>query len=97
MSAVRATHIAFVVAVLLPASSAVGKDLKDLYFGESLYYAYQELYFEALERLDTEIAQHYGYSRPTLRSRCETRQPFGWRESTSRRTNPTLPCTPWRG
>jgi hypothetical protein len=68
MSAVRATHIVFVVAVLLPANSAVGKDLKDLYFGESLYYAYQELYFEALERLDTEVAQHYGVDEPQLDS-----------------------------
>ena len=68
MSEVRARHIVFVVAVLLPASSAVGKDLKDPYFGEALYYAYQEHYFEALERLDTEIAQHYGVDEPQLDS-----------------------------
>ena len=50
-----ARHIALAVAALLPASSALGRDLKDLYFGEVLYQAYQEHYFEALERLDAEI------------------------------------------
>jgi Flp pilus assembly protein TadD len=60
VSATLARHFAFAAAALLPASAAVGMDLKDLYFGEALYYAYQEHYFEALERLDTEIAQHYG-------------------------------------
>jgi tetratricopeptide (TPR) repeat protein len=32
--------------------------LKDLYFGEALYYAHQGDYFGALERLDTEVRQH---------------------------------------
>jgi hypothetical protein len=58
----------FAVAALLPASSAADRDLKDLYFGEAVYYAYQEHYFEALERLDTEIAQHYGVDEPQLDS-----------------------------
>jgi Flp pilus assembly protein TadD len=39
-------------------------DLKDLHFGEALYQAYQERWFEALERLDTEIGQHYGVDEP---------------------------------
>ena len=68
MSAALARHIVFAVAALLPASSAADRDLKDLYFGEALYYAYQEHYFEALERLDTEIAQHYGVDEPQLDS-----------------------------
>ena len=46
----------------------MGGDLKDLYFGEALYHAYQEHYFEALERLDAEIAQHYGVDEPRLDS-----------------------------
>jgi hypothetical protein len=58
----------FAVAALLPVSSAADRDLKDLYFGEAVYYAYQEHYFEALERLDTEIAQHYGVDEPELDS-----------------------------
>jgi tetratricopeptide (TPR) repeat protein len=33
-------------------------ELKDLYFGEALYYAHQGDFFAALERLDTEVRQH---------------------------------------
>lgn len=32
---------------------------QDPYFGEALYNAYQGRWFEALQRLDTELAQHY--------------------------------------
>src|ERR1700746_147234 len=32
-------------------------DLRDLYFGEALYQANQGQYFDALERLDAEVAQ----------------------------------------
>ena len=41
-------------------------DLRDLYFGEALYYANQGYYFEALERLDAELGQHYGLDEPEL-------------------------------
>ena len=68
MSATPARGIALALAVLLLASSAVSSELKDLYFGEALYYAYQEHYFEALERLDAEIAQHYHVDEPQLDS-----------------------------
>ena len=68
MSATPARGIALALAVLLLASSAVSSELKDLYFGEALYYAYQEHYFEALERLDAEIAQHYDVDEPQLDS-----------------------------
>ncbi|NOQ87763.1 MAG: hypothetical protein GQ550_02475 [Gammaproteobacteria bacterium] len=34
-------------------------ELSDLYFGEILYYAYQDLHFDALARLDTELSQYY--------------------------------------
>src|SRR5262245_12625870 len=43
-------------------------DLRDLYFGESLYYAFQHDYFDALERLDAEVAGHYGVDEPALDS-----------------------------
>src|SRR6187401_485039 len=43
---------------------AVCADLKDLYFGEALYHAYQGQYFEALQRLDTELALHRGLDEP---------------------------------
>lgn len=38
----------------------------DPYFREALYYAHQGSYFEALERLDAELAQHYGVDEPAL-------------------------------
>ena len=43
-----------------------GEELKDLYFGEALFYAHQGLYFEALERLDTEVKQHGRVDEPEL-------------------------------
>ncbi len=42
------------------------EELKDLYFGEALYYAHQGYFFEALERLDSEVAQHGGVDEPEL-------------------------------
>jgi hypothetical protein len=53
--------------MLVPAT-AIGADLRDLYYGEALYHAYQGHYFEALERLDAEIAGHYGVDEPALDS-----------------------------
>src|SRR5215471_9797811 len=63
-----ARHIACAVAVLLPAGPALGRDLKDLYFGEALYEAYQDHHFEALQRLDAELAQHHAVDEPQLDS-----------------------------
>jgi hypothetical protein len=63
-----ARHAFIAVAALLPAHPVTAGELKDLHFGEALYYAYQEQYFEALERLDAEIAQHYGVDEPQLDS-----------------------------
>ena len=40
--------------------------VQDLFFGEALFYADQGRYFDALERLDTELAQHYGVDEPDL-------------------------------
>jgi hypothetical protein len=68
VSAALARYVLFAVAALLPVSSAADRGLRDLHFGEAVYYAYQEHYFEALERLDTEIAQHYGVDEPQLDS-----------------------------
>jgi hypothetical protein len=56
------------VAPALAASTATPKDLKDLYFGEALYYAYQEDWFEAIARLDTELGQYRGLDEPALNS-----------------------------
>src|SRR2546422_5146765 len=54
------------LALGLAAGPAVGADLRDLYFGEALYHAYQGQYFEALQRLDTELAQYHGLDQPKL-------------------------------
>ncbi len=51
---------------LLAAGGAVAGELRDLYFGEALYHAYMGEYFEALERLDTELGQHYDLDEPSL-------------------------------
>jgi tetratricopeptide (TPR) repeat protein len=50
----------------LASGPGLAQELKDLYFGEALYYAHQGLYFEALERLDTEVKQHDGLDEPQL-------------------------------
>jgi tetratricopeptide (TPR) repeat protein len=52
------------LALLLAAVPAAGSDLKDLYFGEALYHAYQGKYFEALQRLDTELGMHRALDEP---------------------------------
>lgn len=41
---------------------------KDLYFSEGLYYAYQEKYFDAISKIDAELAQYYGLDEPELNS-----------------------------
>lgn len=41
------------------ASGLKDVELRDLYFGEVLYYAYQDLHFEALARLDIELSQYH--------------------------------------
>jgi len=58
----RLTALAVVLALTaLPAASS---DLKDLFFGEALYHAFQGRYFEALQRLDTELGMHHGLDEP---------------------------------
>jgi tetratricopeptide (TPR) repeat protein len=56
------------VAPALAASTATPNDVKDLYYGEALYYAYQGEWFEAIARLDTELAQYRGLDEPALNS-----------------------------
>src|SRR5215471_17644770 len=54
------------LALGLAASPATCDELRDLYFGEALYHAYQGQYFDALERLDTELAMYHGLDEPAL-------------------------------
>jgi tetratricopeptide (TPR) repeat protein len=49
---------------LLATRPATAAEIKDLYFGEALYHAYQGQFFEALERLDAELAQHRRLDEP---------------------------------
>jgi tetratricopeptide (TPR) repeat protein len=64
----RAAHLllGIGVACALATGPARSNDLRDLYFGEALYHANQGQYFEALERLDTELAQYHGLDEPGL-------------------------------
>ena len=52
----------------LAARSSWAYDVKHPWFGEALYHAYQGQYFEALDRLDTEVGQHIAVDEPNLDS-----------------------------
>jgi tetratricopeptide (TPR) repeat protein len=43
-----------------------GIEKHDLFFDEAFYHAYQGQYFEAIQRLDTELAQYHGLDEPEL-------------------------------
>jgi hypothetical protein len=62
----RAAHQSWLGLALaaLAGQPAVADELRDLYFGEALYHAYQGQYFDALERLDAEMAQHRRVDEP---------------------------------
>jgi tetratricopeptide (TPR) repeat protein len=60
--------IGLLLAVVLAAGQANSDELKDLYFGEALFYAYQGDFFSALEHLDTEVHQHDDLDEPQLDS-----------------------------
>src|SRR5512134_2153000 len=51
-------------APLASAGTSAPKELKDLHFGEALYYAFQGDWFGAIARLDTELMQHHGVDEP---------------------------------
>src|SRR5262245_55646509 len=58
--------IALGLALGLAGRTAMAVDLKDLYFGEALYHAYQGRFFDAIQRLDTELAMYHGLDEPGL-------------------------------
>jgi tetratricopeptide (TPR) repeat protein len=66
----RATRqlIGLGLALGLAVHPATGGDVRDLYFGEALYHAHQGQYFDALQRLDTELAQYHALDEPALDS-----------------------------
>src|SRR5262245_49760078 len=63
---VIALGLAFVLSVGLAVHPVAGADLKDLFFGEALFHAYQGQFFDAIQRLDTEIAQYRSLDQPEL-------------------------------
>lgn len=60
--------IRLALAAWLATNPVHADELKDLYFGEALYYAHQGYFFEALERLDTEVKQYNEVDEPELDS-----------------------------
>src|SRR5690242_18300064 len=58
--------VGLALALGLVAYPVTGGDLRDLYFGEALYHAYQGQYFDAIQRLDTELAQYRVLDEPKL-------------------------------
>ena len=60
--------IGLLLFALLAPSPGQSDELKDLYFGEALFYAHQGQYFEALERLDSEVRQYSDVDEPELDS-----------------------------
>ena len=58
--------IGLLLLACLATSPSRSEALKDLYFGEALYYAHQGLFFEALEHLDGEVKQHGDIDEPEL-------------------------------
>jgi tetratricopeptide (TPR) repeat protein len=62
----RRQLIAFGLVLGLAARPAAAGDLRDLYFGEALFHALQGRFFDALQRLDAEIALYRGVDEPAL-------------------------------
>ena len=58
--------IGLLLFVCMATSPSRSDELKDLYFGEALYHAHQGHYFEALQRLDTEVKQYSDLDEPQL-------------------------------
>jgi len=67
MSRILAVLITLICATsALAAEPSTSKERQDLYFKEALYHAFQQDWFEAIARLDTELAQHRGLDEPEL-------------------------------
>ena len=64
MRALPVFRVGLLLVVAIATPPALGDELKDLYFGEALYYAHQGDFFAALERLDTEVKQHDDLDEP---------------------------------
>src|SRR5215468_3385481 len=49
-----------------PKTGSPSSELRDLYFGEALYHAFQGQYFDSIQRLDTELAMYRRLDQPEL-------------------------------
>jgi tetratricopeptide (TPR) repeat protein len=58
--------VGLLLIISLTAGPIRSNELRDLYFGEALFYAQQGYFFEALERLDSEVKQHDAVDEPQL-------------------------------
>ena len=58
--------ISLLMLAIEASAEAPVNELRDAYFGEAIYFANQGRYFDALERLDTELAQHYRVDEPVF-------------------------------
>src|SRR5256714_10704043 len=58
--------IGFGLALALVVRPVVGADVRDLYFGEALYHSLQGRFFDAIQRLDTELTMYHGLDQPEL-------------------------------
>lgn len=54
--------------VAIAAAPSWADEVKDPWFGEALYHAHQGQWFEAIDRLDTEVGQHIAVDEPNLDS-----------------------------
>ena len=68
MYRVQLSGFGLLLLACLATSPCRSEELQDPYFGEALYYAHQGYFFEALERLDSEVKQHEGVDEPELDS-----------------------------
>jgi len=68
MNRIPLTAICLLLSAFLASGSVRSEELTDLHFGEALYFAKQGLYFEALERLDSEVRAHTSLDEPELDS-----------------------------
>lgn len=48
------------------ADAELRQPVKDLFYGEALFYAWQDDYFNAITKLDTELGQYYALDEPQL-------------------------------
>ncbi len=66
------SRLMLIVVCLLFATSSpaadtyTSKGLKDVYFGEALYHAFQGEWFDAIARLDSELGQYHRLDEPRL-------------------------------